>query len=96
VKHGDIKPTEVTISAELHEDYWHFTVADNGPGVDPRHHDKIFLPFRKLKAADQSAGSGIGLALVRKSVEDLGGFINIQSNPGVKRGSVFKFSWPAS
>ncbi|MEO0398048.1 MAG: CheR family methyltransferase [Pseudomonadota bacterium] len=94
VKHGDKKPTLISISAREQDKAWVFAVTDDGPGIDPRHKDKIFLPFRKLKPIDQSAGSGIGLALVRKAVEDRGGTIEVHSAPEKGRGASFVFTWP--
>ncbi len=80
------------ISAEDKGDWVEFTVADNGPGIDPQHHERIFQVFQTLKPRDQVEGSGIGLAVVKKTVENQGGEVAIISHPG--RGATFCFTWP--
>jgi signal transduction histidine kinase len=69
-----------------------FTVADDGQGIDPRYHDKIFLMFQTLQAKDREGDTGIGLALVQKIVLEQGGSITLESEPG--NGACFRFSWP--
>lgn len=66
-------------------------VADTGIGIEPALHEKIFEPFERGDARD--TGSGIGLALVREIVEDLGGTITVRSRPG--EGSTFEVRLPA-
>ncbi|MEL6979429.1 MAG: CheR family methyltransferase [Pseudomonadota bacterium] len=95
VRHSDRNPVTVTVSASNESGIWRFSVEDDGPGLDPRHHEKIFLPFRRLKPpSGEAAGSGIGLALVRKTVEERGGSIEVVSDPAAGRGSRFSFTWP--
>lgn len=69
-----------------------FTVADDGPGIDPKYHQKIFEMFQTLKPQSQKDGSGMGLALTKKHVDAHGGQITVESAPG--RGSRFSFTWP--
>jgi signal transduction histidine kinase len=69
-----------------------FAVADDGPGIDPRFHARIFDMFQTLKPRDQVEGSGMGLAMVRKYVELMGGTIVVESAEG--QGSTFRFTWP--
>ncbi|CAN5237750.1 hypothetical protein BH23VER1_BH23VER1_01720 [soil metagenome] len=71
-----------------------FTVADNGIGIEERHHERIFQIFQRLHKADDFPGTGIGLALCKKIVERLGGTIEVTENSG--GGTVFHFSLPAA
>jgi signal transduction histidine kinase len=71
-----------------------FTVSDDGPGIDARHHAAIFLPFRTLQSDGVSTSSGMGLAMVKKAVESAGGSIVLVSNPALRRGTAFTVTWP--
>lgn len=68
------------------------TVADDGPGIEPRFHERIFQVFQTLKPRDQVEGSGIGLALVRKILDVHGGSVRVDSD--LKRGASFEVTWP--
>ena len=69
-----------------------FAVRDDGPGIDPRFHRRIFDLFQTLKPRDQVEGSGLGLAIVKKIVESHNGQITVESTPG--EGATFRFTWP--
>jgi len=69
-----------------------FTVADDGAGIAPQYHDKIFVIFQTLEARDKVEGTGVGLSLVKKIVEHQGGTIRVESRPGA--GATFAFTWP--
>ncbi len=71
-----------------------FEVADNGPGIAPEFHDRIWGIFQTLEARDKVEGTGIGLALVKKIVEGRGGRVWVVSEEG--RGATFGCSWPAA
>ena len=87
-------PPQVHVETEQEDRRWHFTVTDNGIGIDPKFADTIFKPFSRLHAHDQYAGSGIGLAVCRKIVERHEGTIWVTSKP--TQGSTFHFSLPIS
>ena len=67
-----------------------FTVRDNGRGIDPRYHEKIFEMYQRV-ATDVKDGSGMGLAIAKKQVEASGGRMTLRSVPG--EGSTFDFTW---
>lgn len=71
-----------------------FEVADDGPGIDPSWHSAIFEPFRRVSDAAGAGGAGIGLALVKKTVERFGGSIAVESDPKRRRGALFRVIWP--
>jgi PAS domain S-box-containing protein len=98
IKHHD-RPEDgrVTISTQEKtapdgSEWVEFTVADNGPGIEPQHHERVFQIFQSLKPRDMVEGSGMGLAVVKKTVENQGGSIEVISD-GV-RGTTFCFTWP--
>jgi len=84
---------EVCISAENVGDFIRFCVRDNGPGIEPRYHNRIFEIFQTLYPRDEVEGSGIGLAIVKKTVEVRGGAVTVQSTEG--NGAQFCFTWPS-
>ncbi len=92
IKHHPGGTIELYIEAQKRRDGFEFGIGDNGAGIAPEHHAKIFTMFQTLKPRDVVEGSGIGLALVKKTVEGRGGSIRVESN-GVS-GSWFYFTWP--
>jgi len=90
--HHDPAHGRVEVLAEDLGERVRFTVADDGPGIDPRFHDKVFQVFQTLQARDTMESTGIGLALVKKIVEGEGGTIELQSRAGA--GARFRFTWP--
>jgi light-regulated signal transduction histidine kinase (bacteriophytochrome) len=73
-------------------EFCRFFVADDGPGIEPAYHEKIFVIFQKLHARDEVESTGVGLAIVKKIVEDMGGHIELKSDAGA--GATFYFTWP--
>jgi signal transduction histidine kinase len=67
-------------------------VSDHGPGIPPEHQERIFRPFHRLAAAAGTAGTGMGLAIVKKAVEFHGGKVWVESRPGA--GTTFCFTLP--
>jgi signal transduction histidine kinase len=84
----------VRIVSEREPPNMRITVVDNGIGIDPRFKELIFGVFQRLSPADNPASTGIGLAIVKRSVEKMGGTVGVESTPGV--GSRFWFRLPAS
>ncbi|OAN54152.1 histidine kinase [Paramagnetospirillum marisnigri] len=83
---------EVSVSARRDGTNWVVTVADNGIGIDSAYFDKIFGIFQRLHTRDKFDGTGIGLAICKKIIEQMGGNIWVESDPG--RGSSFHFTLP--
>jgi signal transduction histidine kinase len=84
----------VNIEAERDNGHWRFTVRDNGIGMKPDHARRIFEPFQRLHGEEDYPGTGIGLAVCERIVDQLGGRIWVSSSPG--EGSVFSFTLPAA
>ncbi len=82
---------KVEVLAIEREDLWEFTIVDDGPGIAPEHHKKIFGIFQTVKGKDDRQGSGVGLAIVQKIVESRGGSVWVKSALG--QGSAFSFTW---
>jgi heavy metal sensor kinase len=80
----------IMLRAFQREDAVVITIADEGPGIAPEHHQKVFERFYRVDKARSRAegGAGLGLAIVKWSVERMGGQVQLQSDPG--RGSVFR------
>lgn len=93
IKYNDASPPQVTIACDHQKDRWICSVTDNGIGIDPKHHERIFEMFRRLHSYHEIPGSGIGLAVCRRVVERHGGHLWVSSQPG--QGSTFYFSLPA-
>jgi signal transduction histidine kinase len=70
------------------------TVIDNGIGIAPEHHERIFRVFERLHGQESYAGTGVGLAIVRKGIERMGGACGVESEPG--KGSHFWIELPCS
>jgi len=92
IKHHDKAEGRIQIRCEEVDDFYHFLIKDDGPGIKPDYHDNIFQMFRTLKRRDETEGSGMGLALVKKIVQRYSGEVNLESSIG--QGSTFSFTWP--
>ncbi len=93
IKYRSAEDPRVHISAvQSNASGWTFSVQDNGIGIEPLYFDRIFVLFQRLHKSDAFDGTGIGLAICKKTVERLGGRIWVDSQLG--SGATFHFSLP--
>lgn len=92
IKYNEQERPTIHISAEKKVNDWVFKVKDNGIGIDSRHGDLVFKIFQRLHGRDEYEGTGIGLAIVKRIIEQHGGMIWYDSKPS--EGSIFYFSIP--
>jgi signal transduction histidine kinase len=92
IKYNDNKNPSINIECKDAVKFWEFSVTDNGPGIEKEFHEKVFVIFQTLNARDKVESTGVGLAIVKKIVEEKGGKCWIESIPG--EGASFKFTWP--
>ncbi|MBL7649909.1 MAG: PAS domain S-box protein [Candidatus Hydrogenedentes bacterium] len=92
IKHHDRAEGVIEVRAEESERFWTFTVTDDGPGIEPAYHERVFMMFETLRPRDRVEGSGMGLAIIRKLIETYGGEIRLESAGG--QGAKFSFTWP--
>jgi len=92
IKHAGAVEPKIDVSWEDAGPFYEFSVRDNGQGIAPQYHERIFGIFQTLEARDKIEGTGIGLSVVQKIVESKGGRVWVESDVG--RGARFKFLWP--
>jgi len=92
IKFRSDKPPRIVVSARREGDFWLFTVADNGIGIEPEFADRIFVIFQRLHDRASYTGTGIGLAMCRKIVEYYGGRIWLETTASA--GATFCFTLP--
>ena len=92
LKYHGPQPVRIHISASQKDGEWHFQVHDNGIGIDPRFADRIFVIFQRLHLRHEYPGTGIGLAMCKKIIEQHGGRIWVESRLG--EGATFFFTLP--
>jgi signal transduction histidine kinase len=88
---GDQSAPRIVVSCEEGDEFARFEVRDNGIGIDPAYHDKIFVIFQRLQEIEVE-GTGVGLAIVKKIVEQAGGRLTLRSSKN--QGAAFAFTWP--
>jgi len=93
IEYGGSPSPRVHISSKRMEAGCVFSVADNGPGIDPAFKDRIFEVFKRLHGKDHP-GNGLGLAFCKRAIEWHGGRMWMESAPGP--GSTFYFTLPAA
>lgn len=92
IKYCESSPPEIHIGVESKGHEWQFSVSDNGIGIDPKFHDRIFGIFKRLHGRGEYSGTGIGLAICKRIVDRLAGKLWIESEEG--QGSTFYFTVP--
>ena len=92
LKFRGAEAVRIHVGAVRRKDEWEFSVRDNGLGMEPQFHDRIFGIFQRLHASGEFPGTGIGLAVCKKIVELHAGRIWVESEPG--HGTTFFFSIP--
>lgn len=96
VKHHDRQEGVVRVSCQGPEaGRYSFSVSDDGPGIPPKFHERIFGMFKTLKSRDRVEGSGMGLALIKRLVGRYQGEVRVVSPVEEERGTRFEFDWPA-
>jgi len=90
--HDDPQNLAIDVVAQSTQAGVTVAITDNGPGIDPKYHGKIFDMFQTLRGGRGPESTGIGLAIVKKAVERHGGRIAVTSSPGT--GATFTFDWP--
>ncbi|MFN2602443.1 MAG: CHASE3 domain-containing protein [Gemmatimonadaceae bacterium] len=91
IKHAGADNPRIDVTWLDKEAFLEFAVADNGHGIAPQYHDRIFAIFQTLEARDRVEGTGIGLSVVKKIVEAQGGRVWVESD--VDKGATFRFLW---
>ena len=91
VKYMDKPAGQIRIGCVDEGDCWKFSVADNGPGIEVRHFERIFKVFQTVSGKDGYESTGVGLSVVKKIVEMYGGKIWVESEVG--KGSSFFFTF---
>ncbi|HEX3135895.1 MAG TPA: ATP-binding protein [Planctomycetota bacterium] len=92
VKHHHQDHGRIDIGVREIGERYEFSVADDGPGIAPEFHERIFVIFQTLTPKDVKDSLGLGLALVKKIVREEGGTITLESSVG--KGATFRFTWP--
>lgn len=93
IKYGGTPPVVELGADPPHNGFVRFWVRDNGYGIDPSAHDRLFQPFNRLDVR-KAEGYGLGLSVVRRIINKLGGEVGVESAPG--QGSTFYFTLPTA
>jgi light-regulated signal transduction histidine kinase (bacteriophytochrome) len=94
IKFRSDKKPEIHVGFQKHDNGLRFFVRDNGIGIDPQFHERIFQMFQRLHPRDKYSGYGTGLTICRRIVERHGGQMWVESQPG--QGATFYFTIPGN
>lgn len=86
---GDVAP-EISVTATDKQTHWEFSISDNGIGIPETSLNEVFVIFKRLHGREEFSGTGIGLAIVKKNIEILGGKIEVRSQ--INSGTIFTFT----
>ncbi|PSL22670.1 sensor histidine kinase [Dyadobacter jiangsuensis] len=92
IKYNDKAEITITIGWKDLGNQFEFYVGDNGPGISPEFHERIFVIFQTLQARDEVESTGVGLAIVKKILDEKHSKIRIETVMG--EGTTFLFTWP--
>ena len=92
IKHAGRRDPRIEVTCDDEASAYAITVKDDGQGIAPEHHERIWGMFQTLAPRDQLEGTGIGLSIVKKIVESRGGSVRVDSAPGA--GATFRILWP--
>ncbi|MGC1242885.1 MAG: ATP-binding protein [Chryseosolibacter sp.] len=92
IKYHDKADGYIKVYLRSSIDHYIFFVEDNGPGISKNYHEKIFVIFQTLQERDSFESTGVGLAIVKKILDDRKQKITVSSEP--EKGTVFSFTWP--
>lgn len=92
IKHHDKPDGHIDIKVMPQGNFYEFAVSDDGPGIAPNYHEKIFKIFQVLDSRDTTENTGIGLSIVQKIIKSKGGTIQVESE--LNQGTTFRFTWP--
>ncbi|HEU4583931.1 MAG TPA: GAF domain-containing protein [Polyangiaceae bacterium] len=92
LKHAKRSDPHVTVTVRDLGERYEFAVSDNGRGIAPEFHERIWGIFQTLEPRDSVESTGIGLSVVKKIVESKGGSAWVESREG--QGATFRFTWP--
>lgn len=91
IAHHNSSHGKIEVSVKDKGEYYEFAVSDNGGGISPLYHDKIFVIFQTLQARDKKESTGVGLSIVKKIIETEGATITVDSD--IDKGATFRFTW---
>lgn len=92
IKYHDKKEGFIKVYVKNASHHYEFFIEDNGPGIAKNYHEKIYAIFQTLQERDSFESTGVGLAIVKKILNDRKQKITLTSEPG--KGSIFSFTWP--
>lgn len=93
INHHDLDHGSIQIDVTADGAYAIFSIQDDGPGIPAAAHTRVFKLFQSL-SSDDGTRSGVGLAVCKRLIEAHGGRIELHSDGGTSRGTMFRFWWP--